>query len=279
MLSRQVRARLANTSRIRRAAPAQSASATAEQWHDLSHRTPQPACDLARGDEVSNSVGHHWIITESLESLWPACRKTLAKYEPQLEHFRIGEDVHPDLAILARRFPTATAFLDIETCGLGSAMVFLVGVIRQCQDQLVLTQLWARNYAEEAAMLESLRSLLQTQSVLVTFNGKSFDWPVIRDRMTMHTRGQPAGLPELAHVDLLHHSRRRWKEVLPNCKLQTLERHLCGRHRNGDIPGSEIPDVYHDYVRSGDATEVRSILHHNALDLITLLQLSLQILE
>ena len=81
--------------------------------------------------------------------------------------------------------------------------------------------------------------------------------------------------PEIGHFDLLHHARRRWKSQLPNCKLQTLERYICGRNRVGDIPGRDIPLAYHDYVRTGNTEQVRSILHHNALDLVTLLQLSL----
>ena len=79
----------------------------------------------------------------------------------------------------------------------------------------------------------------------------------------------------LVQFDLLHHSRRRWGRGLPDCKLQTLERHVCGRARTGDIPGRDIPETYHEYVRTGDAWPVRNILHHNALDLITLLQLAL----
>ena len=114
---------------------------------------------------------------------------------------------------------------------------------------------------------------------MVTFNGKSFDWPQVTDRSTLYHLGQePAARHELIHVDLLHHARRRWRRELPNCKLQTLERYICGRRRSGDIPGRDIPRAYHNYVRTGDATEMRSILHHNALDLITLLQLALKLL-
>ena len=83
--------------------------------------------------------------------------------------------------------------------------------------------------------------------------------------------------PDLIHCDLLHHARRRWKHELPDCKLQTLERHICRRRRLDDIPGREIPSAYHDFVRHGDAWLIRGVLHHNALDLITLLQLSLSL--
>jgi uncharacterized protein YprB with RNaseH-like and TPR domain len=81
--------------------------------------------------------------------------------------------------------------------------------------------------------------------------------------------------PVLIHCDLLHHARRRWGKQLPDCRLQTLERHVCRRRRDEDIPGHEIPAAYHDFVRTGDAWLIRSVLHHNALDLITLLQLAM----
>jgi len=282
MLSPEVRARLSKLTRSK-APPGLNGPATGRpspvRWQATDRAAASPPCALDNGREVTNRCGTHWIIQESLVNLWPKCAATIEKYQPRLDHFRSSHTVHPDLAALARHFPSATAFLDIESCGLGSAMVFLVGVVHTAGDQLVLTQLWARSYAEESAMLESLHYLLRTRSVLVTFNGKSFDWPVLRDRTTMHMREDTDGIAELQHVDLLHHSRRRWKNELPNCKLQTLERYLCGRQRTGDIPGHEIPEVYQEYVRGGDETEVRNVLHHNALDLITLLQLSLQILE
>ena len=139
--------------------------------------------------------------------------------------------------------------------------------------------------------------------MLATFNGKSFDWPMVHDRSTLHhlgcdmrcggvrkathpvrahdvqalTRHDPR--PQLIHCDLLHHARRKWKDKLPDCKLQTLERSICRRHRSDDIPGREIPSAYHDFVRSGDAWLIRSVLHHNALDLVTLLQISMAVLD
>ena len=156
-------------------------------------------------------------------------------------------------------------------------MVFLVGVIHHRDDRCVLSQLLARSYAEEAAMLHTLWEIMRDCQMLLTFNGKSFDWPMIQDRSILHrldTAGVTCDLEH--HIDLLHHARRRYRQELPNCKLQTLERYLCGRRRSGDIPGSEIPDAYHHFVRYGDDSEMKSILHHNALDLVTLLELSLR---
>ena len=152
--------------------------------------------------------------------------------------------------------------------------------------------------------LLALWALAGNSDVLSTFNGKSFDWPCVHDRSTLHhlgrddryvarcddstavipislTEAMHAGMrrPNMVHCDLLHHSRRKWKNALPNCRLQTLERYVCGRRRYDDIPGSAIPAAYHQFVRTNDAWEMRSILHHNALDLITLLQLSIRVVE
>ena len=121
----------------------------------------------------------------------------------------------------------------------------------------------------------TIAEIFAQNEVIVSYNGKSFDWPQIRDRYALHERGRELEKPP-THLDLVHHARRRWRRELPNCKLQTLEWYLCGRRRTGDIPGREIPQAYHDYVRTGDTKHARSILHHNALDLVTLLQLSMK---
>ena len=126
-------------------------------------------------------------------------------------------------------------------------------------------------------MFFTLWEIMRSRGVLLTFNGKSFDWPMVNDRSVLYRLDAAGHTRDLDHhIDLLHHARRQYRRELPNCRLQTLEWYLCGRRRTGDIPGSEIPDAYHHYVRTGDTWEMKSILHHNALDLITLLQLSLR---
>jgi uncharacterized protein YprB with RNaseH-like and TPR domain len=87
----------------------------------------------------------------------------------------------------------------------------------------------------------------------------------------LHGLDDPGDRP---HLDLLHHARRRWRDVLPDCRLQTLEWRVCGRRRSGDIPGEEIPEVYHRFVRTGDSRDIVSVFHHNALDLVTLADLA-----
>jgi uncharacterized protein YprB with RNaseH-like and TPR domain len=168
--------------------------------------------------------------------------------------------------------PSGALFIDTETTGLSGNMVFLLGVMRISGDDVVLTQVLARDYTEESALLSAWTELLSRAGMLVSFNGKSFDLPILRERLGFHRIAAPSEPP---HVDLLHHARRRWRDVLPDCRLQTLEWRVCGRRRAGDIPGEEIPEAYHRFVRTGDAADILSIIHHNALDLLTLADIAL----
>ncbi len=166
--------------------------------------------------------------------------------------------------------PEDFVFMDIESTGLSSTPVFLIGVMIWESGGLVVKQYLAPHYGEERALLAAFCDVCGSRGILVTFNGKSFDVPFIRTRCA--ATGTPFSM-ELPHLDLLHLSRRVWKGRLPNCKLQTLEWHVCQRMRYDDIPGSEIPDAYHAFVRSGNAGQIATILKHNKLDLITLADL------
>src|SRR5262249_21744081 len=130
---------------------------------------------------------------------------------------------------------------------------------------------------EEQAILETLWQTVTGHDVLVTFNGKSFDWPMVLDRSVRHRLAGKDGAAGLLHVDLLHHARRRWRRQLPDCRLQTLEQLVCRRHRSDDIPGQRIPAAYAEFVRTGFEREMDSILRHNALDLVTLFDLTLRL--
>lgn len=172
--------------------------------------------------------------------------------------------------------PAGALFVDTETTGLSGNMIFLLGAMRFDGSDLRLTQVFARDYGEEPRLLKRWTSMLRDASMLVSFNGKSFDLPMLRDRLAYH---RMAGPTEPPHLDLLHHSRRRWGKTLPDCRLQTLEWRLCGRRRAGDIPGDEIPSVYHRYVRTGEAGDILSVFHHNALDIITLAEIALALAD
>ena len=124
------------------------------------------------------------------------------------------------------------------------------------------------DYAEEAAVMSAFCRRYAEADLLVTFNGKAFDMNMIRERCIFHGLDAIEHAPP--HLDLLMEARKRWRGRFPNCKLQTLEQHLCGRHRVGDIPGWAIADAYHKFVTTNDARQIRDIVHHNLLDLLTM---------
>ncbi|MBD3179122.1 MAG: exonuclease, partial [Candidatus Latescibacteria bacterium] len=135
---------------------------------------------------------------------------------------------------------------------------------------MVVDQLFARDYSEEKTVLEFSLDFLGRFSALVTFNGRCFDIPYIIDRMTVWRIG---GLNLENHLDLLPLSRKMVRGSTPNHKLQTLERHLLGMKRVDDTPGHRIPEIYHDFVRTGDAAGIAGIIEHNRLDLVSMLRL------
>lgn len=197
-----------------------------------------------------------------------------------------SEKEPPALAWLRAALPDRVVVLDLETCGFAGSCVFLTGLIHSTPDRgLVLTQLLARHYGEESAMLEACWQLTELAApesargpLLVTFNGKTFDWPCLRDRSVLHRLPEGESTAP-RHCDLLHLCRRRFRGRVPNCRLQTLESWVCGRRRTGDIPGAQIPDLYHECVRNRDWRPLHSVLHHNALDLVTSLQLACALLS
>ncbi len=160
--------------------------------------------------------------------------------------------------------------LDIETGGFAGCPVFLIGFVPLDERPLRTVQLLARDYPEEETILRALADYCDGGRVWVTFNGKSFDEPFLRDRATVNRVRLPA---PREHVDLLHLARRTWGTQLPNCRLTTLEEHILGRQRIGDIPSRDVPDLFHHFIRTGNAAPLRPVLAHNRLDLVTCVEL------
>jgi uncharacterized protein YprB with RNaseH-like and TPR domain len=161
-------------------------------------------------------------------------------------------------------------FLDLETTGFSSTPLFLAGTIFEREGCMIAAQILARDYSEERALLGVVDELLHDYDVCVTFNGKSFDIPYIRERAKYH-RLDLGSSPR--QFDLLHVARRRWKNSLPNCRLVTLEWHVLGRRRIGDVPGWEVPCIYHEFVHTKDARRLRNVLRHNLVDTISMAEL------
>lgn len=175
----------------------------------------------------------------------------------------LGEDSRPS--------PVARwAFLDTETTGLAGGSgtyAFLIGIGRICEDGFRVRQFFMRDYGEEASLLHALAEHLAQFEVLITYNGKTYDQPLLETRYRM-SRARPP-FDRLAHLDLLHGARRLWKLRLESCRLVDLENLILGVEREGDLPGEMIPYVYFEYLRTQQAFRLVPIFHHNAVDILT----------
>jgi len=242
--------------------------------------TPVRLEELITGEVVGGPEKSFYLITRGLDELFGRADELTRELQGvwlKGRHALSEDDLSGDWGEVLRTDPGRVLFLDIETLGLTSTPVFLIGTMHLDADRRFrIRQMFARDYAEEPHLLEYLARLIGEYQVVVTYNGKSFDWPYLCDRAVYHSVGMGA---EFAHLDLLHEARRRWKAVLPNCQLQTLEYHVSGRRRVGDLPGSMIPDAYHRYVKTGNARQMLDVIHHNALDVITMAELMLFILQ
>ena len=162
-------------------------------------------------------------------------------------------------------------FLDTETTGLSGGagtLAFLIGVGYIEGDELVIRQLLMRDYPEEPILLSHVAEMMPRFDAYVTFNGKSFDLPLVHSRMTMHRMRE--AYRELPHLDLLHPARRIWKLRLGRCSLSSLEADVLGQGRQDDLPGAEVPQRYFEYLKTRDFELLEDVLHHNMLDIRSL---------
>lgn len=139
----------------------------------------------------------------------------------------------------------------------------------------VIRQFFMRDFAEERAMLLALAEALERFRYVVTFNGKSFDWPLLETRYVLARLACPRP-PEL-HLDLLHPSRRLWREQLESCSLGVLEEAILGHRRDLDVPSWAIPGLYAAFLRYGEAGPLRRVFTHNRHDLLSLVTLASQL--
>jgi hypothetical protein len=167
--------------------------------------------------------------------------------------------------------PERWAFLDTETTGLmggSGTYAFLTGVGRIVPNGFRIRQFFLREYAEERSALAALAAHLSEFDVLVTYNGKTYDQPLLETRYRLSRHRAP--FTRLGHLDLLHGARRLWKLRLENCRLVQLEQQILGFERDGDVAGEFIPYIYFEYLRSREACGLIPIFHHNAMDILTL---------
>ena len=163
--------------------------------------------------------------------------------------------------------PENFKFMDIETKGLSNVPIILIGIAEIKGDEIISSQYFLRDYAEEAAVIEGYLSHLDENSIHVTFNGKSFDIPYINNRCNYNRIDADLDLP---HLDLMHFAKNLWKSQLPNCRLQTIEKEFFGIEREGDVPGQYIPGYYDAYLAEDNIGPVVPIIEHNRQDIVSL---------
>jgi uncharacterized protein len=221
--------------------------------------------DSLSGEVVHTARGEHF----ETERFW----------EPHRRHGSVGVG---DLALLpddhlsalsdgaiASVPPVSWAFLDTETTGLGGAYAFLIGIGSIDSGGFRLRQFFLRDESEEASALARVSEHLSRFDVLITYNGKVYDQPLLENRFRA-VRIPCGPLRRLRHLDLLFGSRRLWKLRLASCRLVDLEYRILGVEREGDLPGAMIPYYYFDYLRTRQAMRLVPIFHHNAMDILSL---------
>ena len=197
-------------------------------------------------------------------------------YSPDLRALRL---LMPD-ALDEIADPEQWLFLDTETTGLAGGSgtyAFLVGIAWWEGGGLEIEQFFLREHSEERSMLFALRERIAEHPVLVTFNGKSFDWPLLETRYRM-SRKISVPAPR-AHLDFLHPARNLWRLRLGSVRLSELERHVLGWDRGTDLLSGLIPQIYFDFLRGGPPERLVPVLNHNQMDLRGLAALSNRILS
>jgi len=269
------------------------------------HRPAAPALHVteAGGGNAAEILGGEWrddfLVVDR-------------KYSPGYRHGRVAvADAAPPgegwsrLGLLGGG-DSRCLFLDLETTGLAGGAgtyAFLVGLAWFDGCSFRVRQFFLASYAAERRLLEAVCNVASAMGTVVTFNGKSFDLPVLETRYVINRMATPfSGMP---HVDMLHPARRLWRGSLHGeieaeegargplqtwdrdgrprrggdesaslreggCRLTVLEQAVCGHHREGDVPGFEIPARYFHYVRTGDAQKLAAVFEHNRLDLLSL---------
>jgi uncharacterized protein YprB with RNaseH-like and TPR domain len=221
--------------------------------------------ELLSGEVVRTRSGSHF----ETERIWERHRR----------HGSVGfadlEDLPADLfaalpgGTIADVSPLKWAFLDTETTGLGGgACAFLVGIGSIDGSGFRLRQFFMRDWEEEPSVLYRVREYLAGFEAVVTYNGRSFDQPLLEARYRAARLRHP--FTRMPHLDVLFGARRLWKLRLDSCRLVDLESRILGVEREGDLPGDLIPYYYFDYQRTHQALGLVPIFHHNALDILTL---------
>jgi uncharacterized protein YprB with RNaseH-like and TPR domain len=219
------------------------------------------------GEEVETAFGRHF----EMEKLYAAHRRHGSADIGALS------DLPADLlgtlsgGAIPAAPPEEWAFLDTETTGLAGGSgtcAFLVGVGRITREGFRVRQFFMRDFGEESSLLDALSRHLEPFRVMITYNGRAFDQPLLEARYRWNRAAPP--FARMQHLDLLHGARRLWKLRFDSCRLVDLENQVLGVEREGDIPGALIPYVYFEYQRTRLVERLLPVFEHNAIDILSL---------
>jgi uncharacterized protein YprB with RNaseH-like and TPR domain len=241
------------------------------EMYDTQDSQPAPIEALLEGEVRASPAGVHFVAQRlSSPDDWHGCLPLSwllqhQDYSRRLLSQWVGADTAPDWS--------QALFLDTETTGLRpgeGTTVFLVG-LGWFEGGFQIEQILMRSPEEEPSLLHEVSERIAAAALLVTFNGRGFDLPVLAARY------QRAGLPAPPvppHLDLLAVARRRWRRVLSSCSLASLEFHRLAVEREYDVPGSQVPGLYRAYLETGDGRLLAPILEHNAIDILSMVTLA-----
>src|SRR5688572_1953172 len=223
------------------------------------------------GVEEVTPLGRHLVVRETYEADRYHGNVRLARFScPDLQRFmqlmKQKENVFSRDSIV---------FLDTETTGIqgGTGMVpFLVGLGYFEGEDFQMAQYFMRDFDEEPSMLLAISDLLNRFKLVVTYNGSSFDLPLLETRFTLARLDSP--FEGMAHLDLLPGARRLWRHGHGSCRLTALESRIVSFLRGPDIPGSMIPRTYFDYLNGRGSSVMRAVLKHNIDDVLSLAALT-----
>lgn len=166
-------------------------------------------------------------------------------------------------------------FFDTETTGLGtgtSTAAFLIGTGYFEGDKFITKQFLMNDYHQESSMIASLNEILEGHRAVVSYNGKAYDSHIVNSRSIINRL--PRLLDEKIHLDLLHSTRRLYKRRLPSCSMSSIEQSIIGVHRVDDIPGSEIPEIFFNYIKYKDDTMLKKVVEHNLQDITSMVAIA-----
>jgi uncharacterized protein YprB with RNaseH-like and TPR domain len=231
------------------------------------------SCGIPKGQEAITPYGRHYIVREVLDSGHSHGKVRLGRFScDDLSQFMTV--MHEKETVPERE---SIVFLDTETTGMqGAGMVpFLVGLGYFRGDDFHVVQYFIRDFDEEPSMLHALGKMLEQFRLVVTYNGSTFDIPLLESRFILARFDNSfSGVP---HLDLLTGARRLWRNGHGSCRLVALEREIVSFLRGSDIPGSMIPRVYFDFVNHGSSStyrELQSVFTHNVYDIVSLAALT-----